>query len=201
MISKILCPLLLLLACVRMGVAQNTVAFYGVDFSMARTYGCDETAADFVKAFTGINSLFLSQPDKFDVSRFLGRRITDADIAVGMRSSEAVAFRDNPFFFQTLDKAGSCAPRIESAVAAYRLEQTEGEGVVIFADLLDKVSQRGGFHVVTFDLATRTIRSRVFVTGKPGGFGLRNYWAGALHRALKGYRKAASQTLENETKK
>jgi len=39
--------------------------------------------------------------------------------------------------------------------------------------------------LIAFDIATRKILSKREVSGKAGGFGLRNYWAGSVYNIIK----------------
>ena len=172
--------------------AQKSVCFYGVDFSLTKVRGCDETVEDFQRAFYGINELFMSQSDKFDVGKFLLCQPKVSDLGIGAMSGAKLHTENsfggvNPLL--TMDWAYSCEEQIPQAIKNYKLQQTEGEGLVIFGNLLDKLGQRGSFCVVTFDIATREVTSQVWIQGNPSGFGLRNYWANSLHRAMKMYSK------------
>ncbi len=179
-------------ACLQMGFAQNTAAFYGVDFSLTKTFGCREQASDFAAAFSGINSLFIEQPEKYDVDRDLHRTFNVVDVSVGESSfgekwGEEI-FR-NSHAISTMARDYSCREQIDEVVKNYSLRETEGEGVVFFGNLLNKVRAQGSFFFVVFDIAIREVKECDLVWGKAGGLGLRNYWANALHRCMVQYRR------------
>ena len=44
---------------------EDKLTFYGIDFSMASVVGASESAEEFIEAFSGINQLLLSEPDKY----------------------------------------------------------------------------------------------------------------------------------------
>ncbi len=189
---KFTCLIIFFFACLQAGFAQNTTAFYGVDFSLAQTYGCRERASDFAVAFAGINSLFVEQPEKYDVDRDLHRSFNVVDVSVGERSfgeKWGEEILRNPHAISCLTRDYSCRDQIDEVVKNYSLRETEGEGVIFFGNLLDKTRAEGSFFVVVFDIATRKVRECDLVWGKAGGFGLRNYWANALHRCMVQYRR------------
>ena len=56
---------------------------------------------------------------------------------------------------------------------------------MLIATTLDKGNGIGYYTAVLFDPATQEVILQMDMTGKPGGFGLRNYWAGSVYNALK----------------
>ena len=59
------------------------------------------------------------------------------------------------------------------------------EALVLIATTLDKGNGIGYYTAVLFDPATQEVILQMDMAGKPGGFGLRNYWAGSVYNALK----------------
>ena len=59
------------------------------------------------------------------------------------------------------------------------------KGLVLIATTLDKGNGIGYYTAVLFDPATQEVILQMDMAGKPGGFGLRNYWAGSVYNALK----------------
>ena len=53
----------------------TSITFYGVDYSLVRVYGASESPTQFRNAFTEINELFITQPKKFDISKFTGKKL------------------------------------------------------------------------------------------------------------------------------
>ena len=52
------------------------LTFFGVDFSMAKVYGADETTGQFKDAFYGINTLFQREPKKYDLDKAFDAKVT-----------------------------------------------------------------------------------------------------------------------------
>jgi hypothetical protein len=70
-------------------------------------------------------------------------------------------------------------------ISSLSTENNGAAGLVFIAETLSKTNQSGTFHVVFFDEATKQIIYSRKVTGKAGGFGVRNYWAASIYSILK----------------
>lgn len=171
--------------------AQTPAIFCGADFSLVKVLGADEPDASFVQAFDRINGLFISEGDKYDIAKYTRLPIGKKELTV-VRKAMKIAFEATTTDSYTLlceDPGYDCRALIDAQVAGYEIPQNEGLGVVIIANLLDKSNDRGTFYFVCFDIASRKVTSCILAEGKPGGFGLRNYWANSLYLAMKKYYK------------
>ncbi len=75
--------------------------------------------------------------------------------------------------------------RIPAMVERYATEDGEGVGCVFIVAEFNKGALMGDFYVVFFDMKSKAVLHTEHIIGKPMGFGLRNYWAGAVYDALK----------------
>ena len=57
--------------------------------------------------------------------------------------------------------------------------------LIMVAMLLNKADARATYQIVFFNTKTREILYSAPTNGKARGFGLRNYWAGSVHSAMK----------------
>jgi hypothetical protein len=78
---------------------------------------------------------------------------------------------------------------IKSFVSVYDTEDKNGIGVLFIAECLDKNNVEAYYHFVALNMKTKEILIHEIILGKPGGFGLRNYWAGSIKSAIKTIRK------------
>lgn len=76
----------------------------------------------------------------------------------------------------------------------------EGLGVVFIVSTFDKARHTAEFYVTFFNMATKEVLLSDRVYGKPMGFGLRNYWAGAVYSALKKIKATHSRVWRNRYK-
>ena len=151
---------------------------YGVDFTHAKVYAAEESVEQFAQAFEGINMLLITEPEKYDFSYML-KCPTTIVIDPMMKLLSSCDYSD----LKTYDRE---FPEIDCAqcVKSYELPQTEGQGVVLIAKLLDKPNKLAIYSVVIFDIATRDIVAEMEVGGYAGGFGLKNYWARTVYNIL-----------------
>lgn len=160
----------------------QSVNYYGVDFSKTKVFGATETEWEFKNVFGAINSLVISEWGKYNPGKFLYENIAVRDISPTVRVNSAI---DPSEIIAASSDYGITDDDIAEMVRRYELQQEEGTGLVIIGTLLDKPYLMGGFVVVHFDVASRQVLSCVPISGKARGFGLRNYWAGALYSALR----------------
>ncbi len=162
---------------------ESDVNYYGVDFSRTKVFGAAETGAQFKDAFGRINSLVIAEWPKYDPGKFLLKNIVVRNISATTRLNSEIdpseVVTTSPEYFISKDE-------VAEMVRRYELRESEGTGLVIIGELLDKSTYNGVFIVVYFDIASREVLHGQGIAGKARGFGLRNYWAGALLDALKG---------------
>lgn len=161
--------------------AQNNekVYVYGIDYSYAKVYAADESVEQFAAAFESINMLIISEPDKYDFSRILGKRV-NVVLEPVLKIVSSCDYAD----LKTLNNSYE-EPEYTEIVKNYELPQTEGLGCILVAKVLDKPMGKASYELITFDIATREILTEREVSGKAGGFGLRNYWAGSVYHVIK----------------
>ena len=163
----------------------DELTFFGVDFSMAKVYGADETTGQFKDAFYGINTLFQREPKKYDVAKAFDATVT-TNIEPALNLIEQIKregfVAENSSYALTNEE-------IETHIRQFNTGDATGYGAVLIAGLLDKSVNRGTFNVVVFDIASKKIIFDKAFTEKAAGFGLRNYWARSVYNTLSKMRK------------
>ena len=171
--------------------AQQTPTYvYGIDFSLARVSGANESDQQFAEAFRRINQLLITEADKYDFARALRQPQLSVDIDPMLQRLDACGYerlRDT--------KHTATDEEVRAAIASYELEEQEGTGVVLVALLLDKPSAKALYEMVIFDIATREVRCIERVEGQAGGVGLRNFWANTIREGLKTWRREHREPL------
>ncbi len=159
--------------------AQDRYFVYGVDYSVAKVYGAEESASDFKDAFIGINKLLVDEAKKYDFSKVVGTRVF-VKVDPMIRKLSNIRFSNlisgNPYYDNI---------NYSSIINRYKLAETKGVGVVMIAKILNKKDNEGVYQLILFDIASRKILAQKEVKGKPKGFGLRNFWAGSVYDAIK----------------
>ena len=160
----------------------NTLSFYGVDFSYAKVYGAEETAHQFLDAFIRINELFESEPNKYSASKTFGVR---SDELFNRQMKQDVDNIPRGELFTDDNRYVVTDADIDEVVARIEKQGDNQYGAVIVCGLLNKTANHGTFTFVVFDQDTKEIIFQQEKAGKARGFGLRNFWAGALLTAMK----------------
>ena len=159
----------------------ESINFYGVDYSAAKVFGAAETPAQFKVAFDGINRLFITEAKKYDVSKKLKVRVNEISLDAVNQVNEAI----DPQELMTTNASYMLSEdQIKQIVNALPTQKKPGIGLVIIAKLLNKAEAYGSYQVVFFNTETKEIIQDWATGGKARGFGLRNYWAGSIHKAV-----------------
>lgn len=155
------------------------IAFYGVDFTQVSLISTDESDDYFIRAFKGINRLFSTEMRKYNIEEATGLNVSeyDFDMVNDMNAGIDVskARKMKPTYLTEQELADH--------IASLPVTGT-GTGLIIVAENLDKNRCRGGYHFVFFDRETRAIVDSSYIEGKPGGAGLRNFWASSVRKAM-----------------
>ncbi len=158
----------------------QTFVWCGIDFSKAKFIGSDGfTNPQDIQSrfFHSWNNLMLSEQEKYNFRAAYSKPNQVNDFSVVNRrnqlpeASELVINQDYTFEEGT----------VESVISDYDLtEQKEGLGIVYVVESFNKLTNLSHIHVVFFDVASKNILWNARYTTRPGGFGLRNYWARAI---------------------
>nr|WP_129731077.1 hypothetical protein [Parabacteroides goldsteinii] len=161
------------------------LTFFGVDFSMAKVYGADETTEQFKDAFYGINTLFQREPKKYDLDKAFDAKVT-LDLTTAQDLIEQIKKAD----FVAQDTGYELTDEeIAEHIRHFNTGDAQGYGAVFIAGLLNKGKGQATYNVVVFDIATKDIVLNKQFTEKARGFGLRNFWAYSVYKTLNKIKK------------
>lgn len=172
-------------------VAQNYEAlsgideftFYGVDYRLTRVLGAGEAPSSFVKVFGRINMLMINEPKKYCPGKKSKKKVKGVSLSAVNERNETID--PNTLVLDNTNVNTLTMEQIQEEIKALPIKETEGVGLVLLAELLDKTQATAHYHVVYFDVATRNIIVSWEATGKAGGIALRNYWANSLVKVLR----------------
>ncbi|MGZ3931675.1 MAG: hypothetical protein ACXVP0_10050, partial [Bacteroidia bacterium] len=75
---------------------------------------------------------------------------------------------------------------LDAMVKNYKLaDKKDGVGLVFIVENFNKNAAEATIYVTFFDIATGKVLASQLCSGKAGGVGMRNYWAGAIKHMLK----------------
>lgn len=159
----------------------SSITFYGVNYSAAKVFGATETPEQFKVAFTGINQLFITETKKYNVSKQLKIKVDE----ISLYAVNQVNANIDPEQLITTDGSYTLSEEeIKHALEALPIQQKPGIGLVFIAKLLDKAEYYGYYQVVFFNTETKEIIEDWPTGGSARGFGLRNFWAHSIYKAI-----------------
>lgn len=166
--------------------SKEPVTWLGLDFSALKLVKSDETVTENElqsKYFPGWNDLILNEPKKFDIAKAIDHNTvenaTEAVTAVN-ESAKGPFITTDKKAFEHLDNAA-----VKQMVKKYNLKGKSGIGLVFIVESMDKVREEASIWVTFINMSTKEVLLSKPMTGKSGGFGFRNYWAGSINKVLK----------------
>lgn len=166
----------------------RNIDFYGVDFSLAKVMGADESLAKFAEAFEAINLLLINEQSKYNLEKFLNKD----NVALHLKhlnKSYAKVAADEDFKIYN-DEYKIDIEDVKTQIQGYKDVDYKYEvGAVLIAELLNKSKGYATYYFAFFDNKTKEIIAIYPMKCKIGGFGLRNFWASSVLEAMKGLKK------------
>jgi len=167
------------------------VTWLGVDYSQTKFIGSASSKDapisndEFRDMYTtSWNYLFINEQKKYDVAKAIHRQSVKYAIDVALSANKNLTkkdfFSNNPSDFHLLKEAD-----IANVVKNYDFQKADGIGLIFFVEGVSKGMDSMGVWVTFVDIKSKTVLYTNYVTGKPGGFGFRNYWAKPLFTTLK----------------
>ena len=196
-IKKIYLTAVMLLSAAAGTMAQNTMqglfagntklTFLGIDFTNAKYVGAagfTDPSAIKNQHIKSWNSLLVLEPKKFSLQEVFKNKDDsryETNIDDLTRINTAVEVESNITEEQHLLTEAD----VNRIAAKYKLAPSDGVGVAYIAENLDKNKEEFTVWVTFIDLATGKVIYTERLVSKPGGFGFRNYWAGAVYKVNK----------------
>jgi hypothetical protein len=161
------------------------VTFFGIDFTKSKGVLLGARSSEMIKKyFPAINNLLIVESNKYDIAKAFNKSQVEYDFK---EVNKLNALIDTNNFQVTTTNAVQPLSQdtITSMIKQYDLQGKTGMGLVFIVQSLNKTKDINTFHFVFFTMPEAQIIIDEIVTGKPMGFGMRNYWANSFHDALK----------------
>lgn len=161
----------------------NEITWFGIDFSKAKMIGSsgfndvEKIQSYYLDVWNGV---IVTEKDKYNISRYY--KASDVTIsldAVKENNSKVDAAKlviNNEYSLSESDA--------KEVVSGY-VGKGSGTGLLYVVEYFSKIDEKASIYVVKFDIESGTISSIKKIQGKPGGFGFRNYWLGAILEVMK----------------
>ncbi|MCE7059640.1 hypothetical protein [Dyadobacter sp. CY343] len=162
---------------------KTKLVFLGLDFTQAKYVGAvgftDPTAIQ-NQHIVSWNNLIEMEPKKFS----LQKAFSLADDQYVSRVEDMVKLNKSVNVAENITETEHAITeeQVKKSVSEYALSEKDGVGVVYVVESLSKTAERMSAWVTFIDLKTKKVLHTERVEGKAGGFGFRNYWAGAVYK-------------------
>jgi hypothetical protein len=167
-----------------LGVDFSHVKLIG-DFSQFYGTGSKSNAQIRDVYFSGWNNIILAEPAKYDIKGMLRLSEIYYDIDMIMEINSTAKIED----LESYNNPNYSKKDIEGFISSYKIENSEGIGVLLVAECLNKNAEEAYFHFVAINMITKEILIYERLRGEPMGIGLRNYWAGSVYSVIKDIKK------------
>ncbi|MFH0756125.1 MAG: hypothetical protein V2B15_02420 [Bacteroidota bacterium] len=164
--------------------SQAELVWLGLDYTQVKFIGYDTHFTDIPKIrdhyFASWNELIVLESDKYDVKGALGVKELTYEIEKAINRSRQ---RDMSGVLQSSSyELGK--DQLAGVLKAYINASDPRTGALMIMETLNKLDETSAMWLVVFDVATSEIHHLKKYTGKPGGFGFRNYWARCYYNVL-----------------
>jgi len=163
---------------------STPLTWLGVDYSDARYIGALEVGAsqldDYAKV---INDLILREPKKYNLPSAFDKESVGSNLTY-IEKANAAMNTDKALSSDAGDMKRYTLETITDRVKSYKLNES-GIGLVFIVEAMSKTHEESPVWVTFVDMKSGAVLFSERVTGKPAGFGFRNYWAGAVYSTLK----------------
>lgn len=169
--------------------SETKITWLGIDYSHVQLIGdfaqfgdAGDSSSEKIKDdyFPAWNEFVYKEAAKYNVKKMLKisrvkinldminklNRQTDAD---KLEATESIEFTDE---------------LIKSFVDSYEVKDIEGLGVLFITEFMNKNKQQAVYHYIVINNSTKEILLSERITGKCGGFGLKNYWARSFYNSF-----------------
>lgn len=140
------------------------------------------------KYFPEWNSLIYREQKSFKIEDAVSRPSLEWNQEVAGKANSKInkkeIFSESTGDYQLLKESD-----IKNIVKGYDLKGKTGIGFVLIAEGMNKIMEEGSYWVTFIDMSSKKVLFTRRVTGKAGGFGFRNYWAGSMKQVFKTMKK------------
>jgi hypothetical protein len=173
-------------------LTADQMTWFGIDYSHVKLIGSFSQFGDAgvldeddirKKYFPAWNNIIVKEESKYDLKGAFRKNEVNYKLAM-LEKINAATSNASMVSIEESDRNHLNVEKITSIVAKYPLAKESGIGLVFIAESLDKNIEEGNYYVTFFDIATKKVLMVKRMTGKAGGFGVRNYWARSFYNVL-----------------
>ncbi|HEY9044413.1 MAG TPA: hypothetical protein VIN08_00885 [Ohtaekwangia sp.] len=167
------------------------ITWLGLDFSDAKLIGDREklgSESDIRHLIEAWNNLIVSEGDKFDVAAAIDKKKIEKNIQATLDHNATL---DVLSMLSNAEKDYIHLNRdgVAEIIASYDFKGASGIGLMFNVESFSKMNEEASFWVTFINIDTKEVLFSERVVAEPRGFGMRNFWGGAIFGALERIKK------------
>jgi hypothetical protein len=175
------------------------VTWYGIDFSEARYFGDPGTvdSREMISLFSAINLLMVSEPEKYQIGKFFSKK----QVLPSLSMIDAHNKRIDPERIMSLDFSEYNRMDVEfikKMVSRLDFGKDKGLGLMFIMEGMNKTKKEAAMWVTYVNVEKNEVIFTARLTGDPGGFGFRNYWASSILEVMERVYKSEMKKWRKE---
>lgn len=166
----------------------DNITWYGLDFSNIKLIGSEGFTDPYAvknQFFDSWNNLIITETDKYDLAGFFHKSFVENDLSI-VQERNMLPDPDE-LVINTDYSLGE--DEVKKIISEYDITDKEGIGLVFIMESFNKTDEKGYMWVSFFDIETKEVLLSNKMSGKVGGFGIRNYWAKSFYSVMKSIEK------------
>ncbi|SKC51342.1 hypothetical protein [Ohtaekwangia koreensis] len=171
--------------------ADTKITWLGLDFSKAKLIGDREklgSESDIRYLLESWNKLIVNEEEKFDIALAIEKKKIEKNIQPTLDHNatlEVLSMLSNAEKdYLHLNRDG-----VAEIIASYDFKGLSGIGLMFNIESFSKLNEEASIWVTFINIDTKEVLFSERVTAEPRGFGMRNFWGGALFVAIERIKK------------
>jgi hypothetical protein len=169
--------------------SPTKITWLGIDYSHVKLIGSfsnfnenTKITPDIIKNdyFVRWNELILKESNKYTIDKMFRKK----DINYNIEGVTAINAQTDLTSIVQTTSPNYTEIQLQQFVKNYYFNQSEGIGLLFVAESMNKIREEAIYHVLAINLTNNEILLCDKFTTKPGGIGLRNYWASSYLKVI-----------------
>jgi hypothetical protein len=169
--------------------SPTKITWLGIDYSHVKLIGSfsnfnenTKITPDIIKNdyFVRWNELILKESNKYTIDKMFRKK----DINYNIEGVTAINAQTDLTSIVQTTSPNYTEIQLQQFVKNYYFNQSEGIGLMFVAESMNKIREEAIYHVLAINLTNNEILLCDKFTTKPGGIGLRNYWASSYLKVI-----------------
>jgi hypothetical protein len=169
--------------------SPTKITWLGIDYSHVKLIGSFSNFNENTKItpeiikndyFVRWNELILKESNKYTIDKMFRKK----DINYNIEGVTAINAQTDLTSIVQTTSPNYTEIQLQQFVKNYYFNQSEGIGLMFVAESMNKIREEAIYHVLAINLTNNEILLCDKFTTKPGGIGLRNYWASSYLKVI-----------------